>query len=239
MILLAGSPGAGKSYLSYSLALSGAVGRDFLGQPTVSFKTCYFDEENATEDSLAYLRWAWSGLGHPDAHLAAENFALFGMALARQQSTAHVYEFMRQQCAQHQPNLIVIDTATPACRIQDENDNAEASIAIRQLRKIRSVAAPNCTLLILKHMRVDRADGHRDIRGAKAWAGECDGILFHERKGGRPLKLLGHSFSATKLIPNKVRAIGLSEPLTITPIEAHGGILLTASWPNENISDQE
>jgi RecA-family ATPase len=238
MILLAGSPGAGKSFLSYTLSLSGAVGRDFLGQPLSPFKTCYFDEENATEDALAYIRRAWAGLGRPDPSVIADNFWLFNMSLARQATTSGVYDFMRHQVAAHQPDLIVLDTATPACRIADENDNAEASAAIRQLRKIRSVAAPGCTLLILKHMKVDTASGHRDIRGAKAWKGECDGAIFHERKPGRPRHILGHSFSETILIPEKVRAYGLSDRLTITPTEAHGGIALATSWPDSDMPDE-
>jgi RecA-family ATPase len=230
MIVLAGSPGAGKSFLSYSLAVAGAVGAPFLGStPESPFRTLYFDEENAPEDAAEYLRWTWNGLQRPSVAQIEANLWHYGLQLSRLPNSLARAEFMASAAAALRPDLIIIDTATPVCRIEDENDNAEASRAIAFLRRLRAVAAPNCTLLILKHMRIDKDSGHRDIRGAKAWSGECDGILFQEKAPGKPFPILGRKFSSTRLSPQKTRAFGLQFPLKITPAEVSGGVHLTAS----------
>lgn len=230
MIVLAGSPGAGKSFLSYSLAVAGAVGAPFLGsRPDSPFRTLYFDEENAPEDAAEYLRWTWNGLQRPSVAQIEGNLWHYGLQLSRLPNSLARAEFMATAAAAHRPDLIIVDTATPVCRIEDENDNAEASRAIAFLRRLRAVAAPGCTLLILKHMRIDKDSGHRDIRGAKAWSGECDGILFQEKAPGKPFPILGRKFSSTRLSPQKVRAFGLQFPLKITPTETSGGVHLAAS----------
>lgn len=229
MIVLAGAPGAGKSFLSYVLATSGATSKPFLGAPLEPFRTVYFDEENASEDAAEYLRWAWNGLDRPDPGLIDANLWHFGLQLARLSTSAARGEFMRSVVAAHQPNLIVIDTATPVMRIADENDNAEASRAIADLRRLRSIAAPKCTVIILKHMKVDTETGHHDVRGAKAWKGECDGILYLSKAPGKPYNVLGRDFSATRLYPEKVRAFGLARALKVSPRESTGGVVLDAA----------
>jgi hypothetical protein len=230
MIVLAGSPGAGKSFLSYTLAVAGAVGAPFLGSaPAAPFRTVYFDEENAPEDAAEYMRWVWNGLQRPAVAQIEANLAHYGLQLARFPTATARFEFCAQAVFAHKPDLLVIDTATPVCRIEDENDNAEASRAIQTIRRLRAFAAPGCTVLILKHMKIDKDTGHRDIRGAKAWAGECDGILFQEKAPGQPFPVLGRSFSSTRLSPQKVRAFGLQHALKITPVESYGGIRLNST----------
>ena len=49
-ILLAGEPGAGKSFLCYTLSLALATGRPFLHWPLLPKKVCYFDQENSYPD---------------------------------------------------------------------------------------------------------------------------------------------------------------------------------------------
>jgi len=228
--VLAGAPGAGKSFLCYSLALSGATGAPFLGSALAApFRTLYFDEENAPDDAAEYLRWCWNGLQKPSVAEIEASLWHFSFRLGRLRDGAEVYSFMRAVCAAYQPQLIVIDTATPCCRIADENDNAEASRAIRALRQVVWTSAPDATIIVLKHLRIDHDSGYKDVRGAKAWSGEADGVIFLERARGRPFKLLNRAFSATRLYPQKTRAFGLGEPLRVTPAESSGGIILTAA----------
>jgi hypothetical protein len=115
---------------------------------------------------------------------------------------------------EHHPSIIIIDTATPACRIADENSNGEASAAIRWLRAAKAAAGPETCMVVLKHARVDTESGERDIRGAKAWRGEADGVIFHFAQPGRPRD---DGLRTTHLEPRKTRAYGLRERVTISP----------------------
>lgn len=238
MVVLAGDPGVGKSILAYTLALSVAFDLPFLGLPTATGPILYFDEENSHPDLCEYLRWVWRGLGSPNLLKAPlvriEHFSLAGKGLAR-------WELLKQAAADQHPILIVVDTVTPACNIQDENDNAEASRALHHLRQVQAVAGPRCTVLLLKHSLTMHEDAphRRTVRGAKTWEGETDGLIFHSLAPGRPRK---DGLRRTRLIPGKVRAYGLREALSIDPswIETKGGrglVLTDGAKGNENAAD--
>jgi hypothetical protein len=120
------------------------------------------------------------------------------------------------ECAQLlKPALIVVDTVTPCCAIEDENDNAEASKAIRNLRLVKEAAGPDTTMVLLKHARFSHDPQERQtIRGAKTWLGETDGTLYHKAQpGARRADGLRNS----RISPDKVRAFGLRQELVITP----------------------
>lgn len=220
MVILAGDPGVGKSFFSYSLALSLAAGLPFLGFPTEPHRVCYFDEENALPDLGAYLNSLWRGLGRPDPALIAENLHVEHFSLGAIGTSP--YGAMANAVQRHAPALIILDTVTPVCRITDENDNAEASQAIRELRRVKGLM-PTCTMLLLKHARYLHDSRERTIRGAKAWIGELDATIYHTLPSGRPRSGLRR----TQLEPGKVRAYGLREPILIDPVATGGGILLT------------
>lgn len=212
MIILAGEAGIGKSTLVYTLAVAKATGGSFLGRPLDAGKVLYFDEENSQADFEEYLRWVWRGLGEPkptllDDHLQFERFQLAAHAPKH-------FEYMLEAARTWQPELIVLDTATPACQIFDENDNGEATRAISHLRGIQQAVDPSMTFLIVKHAKLDHEDGHRRIRGAKTWVGSTDATLFHLASPGRKRN---DGLRASCLEPEKVRAFGLRHPLRIIP----------------------
>jgi RecA-family ATPase len=206
VVILAGEPGVGKSVLSYTLSLSIASNLPFLGRSTSTGHVLYFDEENSLPDTKQYLKWAWRGLGSPDLkplsqNLHIEHFSLAGLTSRTPPMTA--------LAARIAPRLIVVDTATPVCSILDENDNGEASRAIKGLRAVKEAAGPQATMLVLKHMKTGHPDEpgqERTIRGAKAWLGEVDGVLFHLAQRGRPRK---DGLKNTRVTPSKIRAFGL------------------------------
>lgn len=213
VIVVAGEPGVGKSFLQYTLAMSIAAKLNFLGLPTQPGKVLYFDEENATPDLQQYLRLIWRGLGEPSIpemkeRLFIEHFALSGQGSQR-------FQYMAEVSARIQPNLIVIDTVTPVCAIADENDNGEASRSMRALRRVKEVAGPSCAMILLKHARLTHEAGERQtIRGAKSWLGEVDGVIFHKLSVG---KQRDDGLRNCRLISDKVRAFGLRSELRITP----------------------
>lgn len=212
LVVLAGQPGVGKSVLSLSLAVAKASGYPFLGRDLTRGRVLYFDEENSQPDFEEYLRWAWRGLGRPDPTLL-ENLQMERFSLAEKSSSfeGH-FRYMRECATQFQPELIILDTATPACQIKDENDNAMATSAIQHLRAVQQAASGSC-MLILKHAKVDTEHGTHTVRGAKAWVGATDATIFHM---GTPTKRVD-GLRDSQLVPEKVRAFGLQETLKIVP----------------------
>ena len=219
----------GKSLLSYHISMSLAVGAPVLGRfPTSRARVLYFDEENGRQDFDAYMRWVWYGLGCPPVGPLQHNLRIEHFSLGDNQWMHTLQRIARE----HKPDLFVIDTATPACNIIDENSNAEATTAIKHLRHVQSECG--AAALVIKHAKVDyqgTADQHhRTLRGAKAWAGACDGILFHVAAPGSPRK---DGLRPSTIEPAKVRAFGLRAPLHIAPqwvgIEPKRGLLLNVA----------
>ena len=213
MVIVAGEPGVGKSFLQYTLAMSIAARLNFLGLPTRAMKVLYFDEENARPDLQQYLRQIWRGLGQPsipelEQALFIEHFALSAQGANR-------FQYMAEVASRIQPGLIIIDTVTPVCAIKDENDNAEASKAMRALRRVKEVAGINTAMILLKHSRLSHDPNDRQtIRGAKDWLGSCDSVWYHKISPGKP-RIDG--LRNCRIFPDKVRAYGLRNELFIVP----------------------
>lgn len=211
MVVMAGDAGVGKSLLALTWAQSMACGLGIIDGKQPPKRVLYMNEENSWYDVREYMRWARYGLDASE-ELLRENLRLEQMSLSL--SSIKWYDDLRLIAQEHKPSLIVIDTATPACQIQDEDKNGEASIAIGHLRRAMRESAPDCGMLVLKHAKVVGKGEDRTIRGAKAWKGASDGLIFHTKTAGRPR---GDDLHCTYLWPDKTRAFGLRERLKVTP----------------------
>ena len=226
LVALAGDPGVGKSWFAYWLSVHVACGLPLLGQPVPQGTVLYIDQENSLPDLSEYLRQIWHGLDCPPIVQIAQCLIVNNFTLGLDWRTQ-----MLAMAKQYQPSLIVVDTVTPACNIADENDNAEASRVITHLRTVREAAGSQCCLLVLRHARLhfDQAGEtpKRSMRGAKAWHGAMDQVLFHIRTtGGRTSRL---TLRQTRIEPDKVRAWGLKDTWVLTP-EVHDlGVALRLS----------
>jgi RecA-family ATPase len=226
MVILAGQAGAGKSTLCYALAYAVAMGVPFLDHATTATKVLYFDEENGEPDFLQYNQWAWAGLGCPDPELLDQRLRLEHFSLV-----AGWKETMAKAIKEHKPGLVIIDTATPAFHIKDENDNSEATRTMQVLRHLR-LLGDNTTFLVLKHEK--HQDDHlsqstRTIRGAKAWLGSFDQVLYHVIAPGAKRRRDGTRI--TRLEPDKLRAFALKHKIRIDPSWTAGepkGLILNA-----------
>lgn len=223
LVIVAGEPGVGKSVLSYALAFAVASGVPFLGRTTRPTSVLYFDEENSYPDMAQYCQWVWRGLGCPPVPMLKERLRIEHFSLNRDWEPV-----MLNAAVEHRPGLIVVDTATPALQIKDENDNAEASLKIQALRRAQRAAANDTTVLVLKHAKINDEEGYRrTVRGAKTWLGQADAVIFHTRAVGRPRK---DGLSKTYLHPDKSRAFGLKDEITVLPAWTDGeprGLTLT------------
>lgn len=242
MVILAADAGVGKTLLSCVWSISLACGLPVIdGEIAPPMRVLYMNEENSWHDIRQYLRWARYGLEHQygpiDGALLSENLRFEQMSLSL--SSGRWYNTLGILSEEHKPRFTVIDTATPACAIVDEDKNGEASVAIGHLRRAMNSSAPGCGMLVLKHAKVfKKIDGRQhvsreeahSIRGAKAWRGATDGMIFHTKTAGAKRTDGLHS---SYLWPDKARAFGLRERLKITPQyvsykeDKKGGILLS------------
>ena len=75
LFTLVGIPGAGKSYLAYTIGLALAGGVPVLGiTPPAPTRVLYCDQENSRADRRQYQRWAWHGIGAPSLDVSTEHF---------------------------------------------------------------------------------------------------------------------------------------------------------------------
>ena len=132
---------------------------------------------------------------------------------------------MSEIAQEWQPSLIYIDTATSALAISEENDNSEAQRAIQGLRHVMRDSGMNPAIKVLKHAKFHSGGDHkggttrRTIRGAKAWLGAVDQVMYHIRGKGAPRK---GGLYTTYLVPDKSRAFGLRGILRISPEYTEG-----------------
>ncbi len=215
---LGGEAGAGKSSLCYTLAIAAATGESCLsgcvpsGPPK---RVLYFDEENSPQDRVKYIRWAFYGLQalnkrEPNLDLLVDNLWCYTDKLGDEDWEAKLIEKVDRV----KPHIIFFDTANPCFNVDDENSNSEASKIVKRLRKVIKRCDPTITVVILKHAKI-RVDGsNRTLRGAKAWQGAVDGVVFQVKAPGRPKK---EGLSLTRLEPGKTRAFGLGGPIYISP----------------------
>ncbi len=238
MVCLVGESGAGKSFVSYTLALAVASGVAALsglvpaGEPR---RVLYFDDENSRQDRDKYLRRAWLGLKaanrgkEPNLKLLNQNLWPVRAELGDDDWDERAREWVEHIV----PHMIVFDTANACFGIEEENDNGKAA---RHIKKVKTLLRVNedvvtATAVILKHAKTRTERGQiRTVRGAKIWKDQSDSMLFQVKAGGRPRK---DNLSLTRLIPDKIRAYGLQRPIYITPrwVDAERtGLVLEGSY---------
>jgi hypothetical protein len=211
LIHMAGEASAGKSFFCYALTMAMATRTPFLGMtPAEPVPILYCDVENSIPDRNGYLRSIWHGLGEPRLDLIDDYFWTSHFELGN----PNWDDVLSAAIRTYQPALFVVDMATSAFRIQDENDNAEASRIINRLRCLQNLVAPTATGIILRHANTFLVNGVRTARGAKTWIGSTDATWFFVgEQGGRRKDGLRN----TKLEVAKVRAWGLENTLHIKP----------------------
>ena len=214
IVLVAGDAGIGKTVMNVSEGLHIAMGWPFLGYPTHQTRVLYFDEENSRPDISAYVQQLWIGMGRPDPTTLQAQFRLEHFSLGRKDW----YATARDIVAEFNPGMIYIDTATSALAIDKEDDNAEAQRAIQSIRRLMTTAS-HPAVKVLKHAKFQTGGGQqgqtrRTIRGAKAWLGAVDQVLYHIRRPGRPQR---NGLKDTLLIPDKSRAYGLKRNIHVMP----------------------
>ena len=160
MLLIAGTPGIGKTWLVLDTALAVAVGRAWLNRFQTHQGTVLLvlEEEDASA-ILERLDALYDGLGLSQEQgdgLPIQLLVQQGVSLMQADGTLDV-ELLRH-IQEVQPALIVLD---PFRRVHglDENDSTQMSLLFNRLRWLTNEYA--CSLLLVHHLR-KRSDGPED-----------------------------------------------------------------------------
>lgn len=223
-ITLCGESGAGKSIVSYHIAMSIAAGLPVLGllKAGEPKRVVYFDNENSGPDRTKYLKQVWLGLKAtnkgktPDLGLMQENFWVI--------PTGHKYALGNDDWTEKlaivmeglHPDAAFFDTAAACFNIEEENSNSEAAKVIREIKRQMAMVDPPASPWVIKHAKTRTEKGQiRTVRGAKIWKDQSDSLLFFIKASiGRPRK---DGLVLTRMVPDKRRAWGLPRSLYITP----------------------
>lgn len=236
IVAYAGEEGVGKSFVSYVMALAMAAGCEGFsglipaGEPK---RVVYFDEENSSQDMKAYIRRAWTGLMQGVDREEREGYEdnLMGFwPVSGHLGTDDWPDRVAEWIDFHAPHVMFFDTANPCFDIENENDNAKAQQIVATLKRLRTMTDPEVTMVILKHAKIRTQRGRRRIRGAKAWGGAVDQVMFQVKATGRPR---ADGLSLTRLEKDKTRAYGLRQHIYITPQYTdakRSGLILDASY---------
>jgi len=213
--LLAGDSGIGKSPMAYQIALAVASGRPFLGLRIKPGKVVFADYENNVQDVHRIVGQQCKHLGLPKI---PATFLLW--PLSRNPELKHM-ELIAEKLG---PDLVVIDSLR-AFHPEMETHSAKA---VRQIRKLRGIAARRgTTFLLVHHLRKHQLvatssleDGHaldwlRRAAGVRALVNQTDVQLALARRapdrvrteGAADLVLSGHFRTRGDVGPYLIRRL--------------------------------
>jgi hypothetical protein len=170
-------PSAGKSFVAIAMAAAIAMGIDWLGRGTNHGAVFYLAGEGHAGFARRFKAWEiHNGKCLTGAPLFVSKTSA---ALMSEESAQSVTEAIRGLCSQHgTPRLIVIDTFARNMGDGDENSNADVSVFINHIDKIRSQLG--CAILLVHH------SGHaatERARGASSLLGAMDTVFRLDKTG--------------------------------------------------------
>jgi len=174
--IIGGQSGAGKTFIVCNLAVALASEAPFFGRRVkerVGVAILAAEGASTLPSRLKVAAEAVVGGDHlPIAHTP------IGLNLLDKREVDRVVQHLRE-VDEHFRNhfgvrlgAIFIDTLAAAFDLKDENDNAEASKAIRRMRSI--AGALNAVVVGVHHYGKDKTTG---LRGASAWRAGADAVI--------------------------------------------------------------
>lgn len=192
LVLLAGSPKAGKTTLAAHIAVHVDQGLDFLGFKTKKTGVLWMGLEERGQDVARRFDELgnWTVFYHPAPFRATT-------------------ESIRELVAWIKGNgvgLVIVDTLSKFWDLKDENDAAGMERAIDPI--LRLARDSGAAILLLHHTRKTPADDGSDIRGSSALFGSLDvGIIFRTVAGaGNSSRRSLRTFSRYSETPEKLEA---------------------------------
>lgn len=175
LVMLAGRPKSGKSWLLLQLAQAIDTGGQFLGRAATRARVLFValeDGERRIHERLHIRKW------RPEtACFAFDMFPLSGDGLTQIKASVEPFD------------VVFIDTLRAACGGADENSNSEMGLLVQALADIAHDTQK--TIIVAHHTRKGGSDDPFElIRGAGAIRAAYDIGLLVERKGKEPEAVL-------------------------------------------------
>jgi hypothetical protein len=145
-VLVAGKPGACKSWFTEALAVAVASGTPFLGYPVKPGNVLLFDEDSPEDDLKRRLRQLMTGAGISNPEHELEVICMKGTVLDNPTSVQQVEEHIKVI----QPVLVVFDVLTKMVSHLDINKPKDMAVLNSRLDTIRAVC--DSTIVISHHM---------------------------------------------------------------------------------------
>lgn len=179
VMVLAGAPGTGKSFVALSWAAAVAEGASWFGQGVRQAPVVYVLGEGWGSFGRRIEAWQTvNGRPIPDA-LYFVNGVPHGVNLADQEAVQWFIEGIMPV----KPGLIIMDTFSMLARVGNENDNAEVAAVMANVNAI--VQATGATVVLIHHVTKES----RSVRGASAFVGNADTVAIaaeDSRKDAKP-----------------------------------------------------
>ncbi len=187
LVMLAGSPKAGKSTMAAHLAVAVSQGKPFLGLPTKKSKVLWLGLEERPQDVVR----RFSDLGGMTEILVQPGPLRISLSV-RQELGAVI--------AKEAVGLVIVDTLSKLWMVNDEND---ASLVEKGIDPLLQLARETgAAVLILHHTRKSPAENGADIRGSSALFSSVDTAIVY-RKQQENTRLL-ESYSRYAETPSKL-----------------------------------
>lgn len=162
LVVIAGEPGCGKSFLATSLAVSLAAGKPWLDQegftPARQYRVLYLSPEGY-RSTLGRLH---ENFQRRDIDPESVDFALSRGNLS--QAKAEDYD----EIIEYAPDIIFVDTWARAIPGVDENSATQVGSIIAALDELRDILG--CTVILVHHTAIDKDR----MRGTSALKGAVD-----------------------------------------------------------------
>ena len=241
---LVAKPKAGKSTLIYELIGKVADGKSFLGRATKQGPILILACEEQRRDIRRRLQSL--SIAHPE-HIHIHVGYL--------DDTANTYRQLSAYIRQHRIQLVVIDTLNTFWAIQDENNAAQVTAAVKPLLSL--ARDTEAAVLLIHHTRKSEGDHGDEIRGSGALLSLLDAAFIlrrHEAETQRKLvaisryaetpaelliELRDHGYEALgdpAAVVKQAKLARLEAALTVSPqtvedLAKKAGVAVKAAYP--------
>ena len=202
VMVLAGAPGLGKSFIALSWAAAVAEGSSWFGKAVRQAPVVYV------------LGEGWGGFGRritaweqANQHVISEQLHFVnGVRLGIDFSDGESVDQLIERVEAVEPGLIVVDTFSMLARVSNENDNAEVAAVMANISKV--VSETGATVMLVHH--VTKTTG--SVRGASAFVGNADTVVMVKEEGTTAAEKKGFFITTDRAYDGKQRD-GMAETL--------------------------
>ncbi|MFN0118119.1 MAG: AAA family ATPase [Elusimicrobiota bacterium] len=189
LIMIAGSPKAGKTTFTYHLIRAITAGEDFLDLPTRQCQVLLLALEEHSQDVRDRINQLQ--INHQKLYIHQ------GILPANSIEIAEIEKTIRDKNIE----LVVIDTLARFWAVKDENNASDVGKGLTPILNL--CRRTNCAILLLHHTRKSPGDDGSDIRGSGDIFALMDIALIFKRRGEHKSQRVLRGFSRYPQTPDE------------------------------------